>query len=80
MCLSSQTAVVQGLVLNEAQQHETGNAVLKSRTSPASYGVLCKEPYDAEQHTGMEMERDSHDGKLYAINVIHWFVKKVWCT
>ncbi|KAI4162215.1 MAG: hypothetical protein LQ342_004235 [Letrouitia transgressa] len=71
-----QTAVVQGLVLNEAQQHETGNAVLKSRTSPASYGVLCKEPYDAEQHTGMEMERDSHDGKLYAINVIHWFVKK----
>ncbi|KAL9612600.1 MAG: hypothetical protein Q9167_002806 [Letrouitia subvulpina] len=71
-----QTAVVRGLVLNEAQQHETGSAVLKSRTSPASYGVLCKEPYDAEQHTGMELERDGYDGKMYAINIIHWFVKK----
>ncbi|KAL8934105.1 MAG: hypothetical protein Q9216_006076 [Gyalolechia sp. 2 TL-2023] len=71
-----QTAVVQGLVLNEAQQHETGNAVLKSRTSPASYGVLCKEPYDEEKHLGLELERDQLDGKLYAIDVIHWFVKK----
>ncbi|KAL9002314.1 MAG: hypothetical protein Q9188_004752 [Gyalolechia gomerana] len=71
-----QTAVVQGLVLNEAQQHETGNAVLKSRTSPASYGVLCKEPYDEEKHLGMALERDILDGKLYAIDVIHWFVKK----
>ncbi|KAI4143850.1 MAG: hypothetical protein L6R39_004427, partial [Caloplaca ligustica] len=71
-----QTAVVQGLVLNEAQQHETGNAVLKSRTSPASYGVLCKEPYDAEKHLGMQLERDELDGKLYAIDIIHWFVKK----
>ncbi|KAL8726553.1 MAG: hypothetical protein Q9181_006007 [Wetmoreana brouardii] len=71
-----QTAVVQGLVLNEAQQHETGNAVLKSRTSPASYGVLCKEPYDPEKHLGMELERDPLDGKMYAIDVIHWFVKK----
>ncbi|KAL8831954.1 MAG: hypothetical protein Q9170_005080, partial [Blastenia crenularia] len=71
-----QTAVVQGLVLNEAQQHETGSAILKSRTSPASYGVLCKEPYDEEKHLGMALERDGLDGKLYAIDVIHWFVKK----
>ncbi|KAL9601205.1 MAG: hypothetical protein Q9219_002705 [cf. Caloplaca sp. 3 TL-2023] len=71
-----QTAVVQGLVLNEAQQHETGNAVLKSRTSPASYGVLCKEPYDQDKHVGIELERDEHDGKLYAVDLIHWFLKR----
>ncbi|KAI4203188.1 MAG: hypothetical protein LQ350_002064 [Teloschistes chrysophthalmus] len=71
-----QIAVVQGLVLNEAQQHETGSATLKSRISPASYGVLCKEPYKVEKHLGMDFETDELDGKLYAIDVIHWFVKK----
>ncbi|KAL8744638.1 MAG: hypothetical protein Q9190_003143 [Brigantiaea leucoxantha] len=71
-----QTAVVQGLVLNQAQQHQTGSEALESRTSPASYGVLCKKPYDPEQHIGLELERDELDGKMYAINIIHWFVKK----
>lgn len=51
--------------------------MLKSRTSPASYGVLCKEPYDAEKHLSMQLERDEFDGKLYAIDIIHWFIKKV---
>lgn len=64
-------------MLNEAQQHETGSATLKSRISPASYGVLCKEPYKVEKHLGMDFETDELDGKLYAIDVIHWFVKKV---
>ncbi|KAI4241365.1 MAG: hypothetical protein LQ352_007465 [Teloschistes flavicans] len=71
-----QIAVVQGLVLNEAQHHETGSAALKSRVSPASYGVLCKQPYNEDKHLGLEIEKDDLDGKLYAIDVIHWFVKK----
>lgn len=72
-----QTAVVQGLVLNQSQQHETGHATLHSRTSPASYGVLCKKLYDKHKHIGAELETDRHNGKQYAINLIHWFVKKV---
>ena len=72
-----QTAVVQGLVLNQSQQHEIGHATLQSRTSPASYGVLCKQEYNKEKHIGAKLETDEHDGKLYANNLIHWFVKKV---
>lgn len=71
-----QTAVVQGLVLNKSQEHETGEATLQSRTSPASYGVLCKHEYDKTKHIGCQLETDELDGKQYAINLIHWFVKK----
>lgn len=67
-------------MLNEAQHHETGSAALKSRVSPASYGVLCKQPYNEDKHLGLEIEKDDLDGKLYAIDVIHWFVKKVWLS
>ena len=72
-----QTAVVQGLVLNQSQQRVTGHATLQSRTSPASYGVLCKHQYDKDKHISLKIETDEHDGKQYAINLIHWFVKKV---
>ena len=50
---------------------------MKIRTSPASYGVLRQELWDEDKHFGMEKEKDELDGKEYAINVIHWFVKKV---
>lgn len=68
---------MQGLVLNKSQEHETGEATLQSRTSPASYGVLCKHEYDKTKHIGCQLETDELDGKQYAINLIHWFVKKV---
>ncbi|KAL9120571.1 MAG: hypothetical protein Q9187_002873 [Circinaria calcarea] len=71
-----QTAVVQGLVINHAQKREHGTAVLKSRTCPASYGVLHQTPYDEVLHTGMKIERDPLDNAMYAVDVIQWFVKK----
>ena len=63
--------------MHHAQQREYGTAVLKSRTSPASYDVLCVEPYNEEEHTGCELARDEFDGKMYAVNIVRWFVKKV---
>ena len=71
---------MQGLVLNQAQKHDSGSGVMKIRTSPASYGVLCQELYDENKHIGMELDIDEFDGKTYAINLIHWFVRKVQLT
>ncbi|KAL8822328.1 MAG: hypothetical protein Q9191_006937 [Dirinaria sp. TL-2023a] len=71
-----QIAVVQGLVVNHAQQRESGVATLKSRNSPVSYGVLCQEPYDKEKHVGYDLWKDDIDGKMYAVDVIRWFINK----
>ena len=71
-----QLAVVQGLVINQVERLKVGRAVLKSRTCRASYGVLCEKEYDKSKHLGMKVATDELDGKLYAINLIHWFVRK----
>ena len=72
-----QTAVVQGLVLNQAQQYDSGSGVLQSRTSPASYGVLRIELWNEDKHFGMKKVYEELDGQEYAVDLIHWFVKKV---
>ena len=74
-----QLAVVQGLVTDQVQRNKHGGrAVLKSRTSPANYGVLCQKLYDEVEHIGLkDIEIDELDGKRYITNLIHWFVKRV---
>jgi hypothetical protein len=87
-------AVVKGLVIDRRQKLVSGAATLKTRmyvysSSPtgythaiyrarASYGVLCREPYDPDIHIGAKTEPDPFNKKLkWALMQIDWLVKKV---
>jgi hypothetical protein len=87
-------AVVKGLVIDRRQKLVSGAATLQTRmyvysNSPmgythsrhrarASYGVLCREPYDPDIHIGAKTEPDPFNKKLkWALMQIDWLVKKV---
>ncbi|CZR50245.1 related to hsp70 protein [Phialocephala subalpina] len=70
-------AVAKGLVMDRRQKLVTGASALKTRIARASYGVLCREPYDPNVHVGEEVEFDQYiKGKRWAINQIEWFIRK----
>ncbi|KAK5129854.1 hypothetical protein LTR08_002762 [Meristemomyces frigidus] len=71
-----QLAVVYGLVLARIQALKGGNEVIPFRRCPVSYGVLCREPYDAIKHQGEDIEQDPYDKKRWAEKQVSWFVKR----
>ncbi len=71
-------SVAKGLVMDRRQKLVTGGSALKTRIARASYGVLCREPYNPSIHVGEEVEFDQYiKGKRWAINQIEWFIRKV---
>jgi hypothetical protein len=74
-----QLVVCKGIVADRVQKLKSGKSVLGWRCSRASYGTLCKEPYNPQnpQHFGKKTMRDTWDGKLYVDNCISWFIKQV---
>lgn len=74
-----QLVVCKGIVADRAQKLKSGRSVLGWRCCRASYGTLCKVPYNPKnpQHFGQRTERDPLDGKLYINDWISWFIKQV---
>ena len=72
---SGQLAVVQGLLHDRQHVYTLGRPILSSRCSRASYGVLCNAEYDKKRHVGLETEVSRVDEKIYAKDLIRWFVK-----
>jgi hypothetical protein len=87
-------AVVKGLVIDRRQKLISGAATLKTRMyvhsntstshtyasyrARASYGVLCREPYNPAIHIGAKTEPDPFNKKLkWALMQIDWLIKKV---
>ncbi|KAK3672450.1 hypothetical protein LTR78_007757 [Recurvomyces mirabilis] len=71
-----QLAVVHGLVLARIQSLRGGPEVLSTRRSPVSYGVLCRELYDPDNHQGEDVELDPYDKRRYAERQVNWFIKQ----
>jgi hypothetical protein len=73
-----QLAVVKGLLEDRQQQYDTGSKCLTTRIARASYGVICKYPYNPMIHIGEDTEDDQYKaGVRWALHQIDWFVKKV---
>ncbi|KAL8705963.1 MAG: hypothetical protein Q9201_000957 [Fulgogasparrea decipioides] len=74
-----QLAVCKGLVGDRLRRLKVGKSVLKWRCCRASYGTICKELYnkDNPQHVGRPTMKDPQNGKLYVMESIAWFIKKV---
>ncbi|KAL8731719.1 MAG: hypothetical protein Q9181_004200 [Wetmoreana brouardii] len=74
-----QLAVCKGLVGDRLRRLKIGKSVLKWRCCRASYGTICKELYnkDNPQHVGRPTLKDPQNGKLYVMQSIAWFIKKV---
>jgi hypothetical protein len=73
-----QLAVCKGLVSDRVRKLLTSHSVLGWRCCRASYGTMCKILYDKKnpEHQGKQLMRDDHNGKLYIMQAIAWFVKK----
>lgn len=74
-----QLVVCKGNVADHLQKLKSGEAVLKWRCCRTSYGTLCKTMYDPKNpaHQGLRTKLDSYDGKVYVLDHIDWFIKKV---
>jgi hypothetical protein len=75
--MSSQLAVVQGLVMDRIQMIGRNVLVFDKRCCRLSYGMICRELYDETRHVGEDITRDPRDGKKWAVNQIDWFVVQV---
>ncbi|KAK4902200.1 hypothetical protein LTR27_001103 [Elasticomyces elasticus] len=71
-----QLAVVHGLLIARTQSLKGGPEILSTRRCPISYGVLCRELYDAVKHQGEDVEQDPYSKKRFAEKQVSWFVKK----
>lgn len=73
-----QLAVCKGLVSDRIRKILTSRSVLGWRCCRASYGTVCKVPYDKRNpdHQGKALVRDPLNNKLYITQSIAWFVKK----
>jgi hypothetical protein len=57
---------------------EHGASALKTRIARASYGILCRLPFDATIHSIEDAEFDKFvKGKRWATRQIDWFIRKV---
>jgi len=72
-----QLAVVHGLVMDRVQQIKDDKVVYKERCCRHSYGIVCRELYNASKHTGEPVTEDSRDGQKYALKQIDWLVVQV---
>lgn len=71
-------SVVKGLVMDRKQKLLSGTATLTSRIARASYGVLCRQPYDPQFHIGADVEVDMYKkNQKWANDQIEWLIKKV---
>ncbi|MCJ1387118.1 hypothetical protein MMC17_010247 [Xylographa soralifera] len=71
-----QLAVAKGLVIDQIRKSTFGTAVITSRRSRASYGILCSERYDASKHIGEYIYTNTLDMLEYAKDQITWLIKK----
>jgi len=64
--------------MDRVRKLSSGRGVLGWRCSRASYGTICKMPYDMRNplHAGRQAIRDQYNGKLYLIHAIEWFIFK----
>lgn len=71
-----QLAVVNGLVQARVQALRGGPEILSFRRCPVSFGIACRELWNAQLHQGEDVQLDPHDRKRWAENQIFWFVKQ----
>ncbi|TKA82165.1 hypothetical protein B0A55_02029 [Friedmanniomyces simplex] len=71
-----QLAVVHELLLARRQALRGGPEMLSTRRCPVSYGVLCREPYDATKHQGEDVVQDPFTKKRFAEKQVSWFIKQ----
>ncbi|KAH7321601.1 hypothetical protein BKA65DRAFT_598749 [Rhexocercosporidium sp. MPI-PUGE-AT-0058] len=73
-----QLVVCKGIVADRLQKLRGGQSVLGWRCCRASYGTICKVPYNPNNslHFGQKTHRDAVDGKVYVSDVVDWFIKQ----
>ena len=73
-----QLAVCKGVVMNRMRKFKTGKGVLGWRCARASYGTICKIPYDPTNplHVGRPRSQDPFTGAEYLANAVEWFIHK----
>ncbi|RDW63374.1 hypothetical protein BP6252_10919 [Coleophoma cylindrospora] len=70
-------AVVKGLLLDRRQKLVSPHSVLITRVARASYGVICRMPYDPNLHASEDVEMDPYNKKhKWAVRQIDWLIKK----
>jgi hypothetical protein len=74
---NSQLAVVKGVVADRIQKLTLGPSIMGKRCCRASYGMVCMELYNRTKHVGLPTWTDPLDKKVYVLDQIDWFVKKV---
>ena len=72
-----QLSVVQGLVLERAQQISQMLTPISSRCARVSYGVVVNQRYNRKIHKDKDYVRDDRDGKKWVANRIEWLIKEV---
>lgn len=72
-----QLAVAKGLVMDRSQTLGHDVTVLAGRCCRVSYGVICRYPYDSEEHVGEPTVRDPITGVLWVEDQIEWIIKEV---
>jgi cell division ATPase FtsA len=72
-----QLAVVQGLVLERAQQISRAFDPIVSRHARVSYGVVVNLKYNPDIHRGQSFVKDPRDGKKWIPNQIEWLIRQV---
>jgi hypothetical protein len=70
-------AVVHGLVMDRVQRIREERLIYKERYCRNSYGIVTRQVYSPKRHQGERTMRDPRDRKLWVINQIDWFIKKV---
>ncbi|KAF2470561.1 uncharacterized protein BDR25DRAFT_261580 [Lindgomyces ingoldianus] len=71
-----QLAVAHGLVAERTQMVTQGVIAIRERPSRLSYGVVCDQIYQEENHLGEYVVRDPRDGKRWAKAQIEWIIKQ----
>ena len=75
--VSSQLAVVKGLVQDRMSKLKTKKPILGARKSRQSLGLIVNQQYVPHKHQGADLMTDPIDGQTYAKNQVVWFVKQV---
>jgi len=71
-----QLAVVKGIVVDRLQRVSHGQSALSTRCCRASYGIVCRQPYDKGRHKGQPPIKDPINGEKYVEDQINWLVKQ----
>lgn len=71
-----QLAVVHGLVMDRTQEISQNIVVYTKRCCRTSYGIVCRQVYDANKHQGEDIVIDPRDKQKWAERQIHWFIEQ----